>query len=437
MMQRLRVLAFTCSLLLPLAAAAQSAPYDAVPPADGPYHRVRYEPSGEDGTLQFPVQYTVWIPDGVRTLRGVVVHQHGCGTGSCRSGLTGAYDLHWQALAAKHDCALLAAVYEQPEGANCRLWCDPREGSDEAFRRGLRDLGEATGHPELATVPWALWGHSGGGYWCGGMTLLHPDRVVAAWLRSGVPSLQTPQRDGETAFPLPGDGFEVPILCNLGTKEGVTDTSNKFAKVWPGVKRFHTQLRGIGAPIGIAIDPNTSHECGDQRYLAIPYLDECLAMRLPEAPSEPLRSIGPERRVLEPSRLRADDDLPKSWLPSARIAELRRQYVIEEQVHDATPPPAPSDVELKDGVLTWDADADLESGLRLFEILRDGEPIATVPEQPTNPRGRKLFQGLQYSDTPTQPLQRMRFEGPDGVGTLSVRAVNTVGQASEATAARE
>ena len=78
---------------------------------------------------------------GVKTLRGVVVHQHGCGEGSCKSGLTGAFDLHWQSLAKKHGCALLAPSYEQPEKADCQMWCDPRNGSDEAFRKCLVDLG--------------------------------------------------------------------------------------------------------------------------------------------------------------------------------------------------------------------------------------------------------------------------------------------------------
>jgi len=54
---------------------------------------------------------TFWIPAGVKKLRGVIVHQHGCGEGSCKSGLTGAYDLHWQALAKKHACALLSPTY--------------------------------------------------------------------------------------------------------------------------------------------------------------------------------------------------------------------------------------------------------------------------------------------------------------------------------------
>ena len=89
----------------------------------------------------------------MKSLRGVIVHQHGCGEGSCKSGLTGAYDLHWQALAKKHDCALLAPSYEQPEKADCQMWCDPRNGSGAAFQKCLVDLGAKSGHPELARCP--------------------------------------------------------------------------------------------------------------------------------------------------------------------------------------------------------------------------------------------------------------------------------------------
>src|SRR5262245_46869551 len=105
------------SVTLAAAALAQEPPYDVFPAADPPYYRVRYDGSAQPGELKFAVNYTIWIPSDVKTLRGVIGHQHGCGEGSCKSGLTGAYDLHWQALAKKHDCALLAAAYEQPEGA--------------------------------------------------------------------------------------------------------------------------------------------------------------------------------------------------------------------------------------------------------------------------------------------------------------------------------
>jgi hypothetical protein len=32
---------------------------------------------------------------------------------------------------------LLAPSYEQPEKADCQMWCDPRYGSGDAFRMAL------------------------------------------------------------------------------------------------------------------------------------------------------------------------------------------------------------------------------------------------------------------------------------------------------------
>ena len=63
--------------------------------------------------------------DSAKTVRGIIIHQHGCGEGACKSGETAAYDLHWQALAAKWDCALLGPSYRQAQEQSCRLWCDP------------------------------------------------------------------------------------------------------------------------------------------------------------------------------------------------------------------------------------------------------------------------------------------------------------------------
>jgi poly(3-hydroxybutyrate) depolymerase len=208
---RLFALIFTSFFALTATLCAQVPPYENPLPADPPYYRVRYEASTKPGELAYPVSYTLWVPPGVKTLRGLIVHQHGCGEGSCKSGQTGAYDLHWQALAAKHECALMGPSYEQPDKADCQLWCDPRNGSDKAFQKSLTDLGGQSGHPELATVPWALWGHSGGGHWVGGMVLLHPDRVAAAWLRSGVPPLT--QVEGKPApYQISDVALQVPLL---------------------------------------------------------------------------------------------------------------------------------------------------------------------------------------------------------------------------------
>jgi hypothetical protein len=405
--------------LLGAEARGQTPPYDVRPAVAPPWWRVRYEPAGEPGGLIFPVTFTAWIPPGVKTLRGVIVHQHGCGEGSCTSGLSGAWDLHWQALARKHDCGLVAPAYEQPEGADCQRWCDPRNGSAAAFNKALAELGQRSGHPELATVPWALWGHSGGGHWAGGMTMLEPQRVVAAWLRSGVPLFEAdPHRAAIKPHALPAAAVLVPIMCNPGTKEGVTATDNEFKGVWPANRAFFAAVRSRGGLVGVAIDPLTGHECGNSRYLAIPWLDACLTTRLPARPGEPLAAMPAEEAWLGPitggeavaASAFEGDPLTQGWLPNRRIAAAWMQYGKDTAVADTTPPPAPTALRLAGTTLSWEAEADLESGLAGFVIERDGERIATLPEQQRNPFGRPLFQGLLYSDTPPQPLAEMRHQ---------------------------
>ncbi len=123
------------------------------------------------------------------------------------------------------------------------------------------------------------------------------------------------------------------------------------------------------------------------------------------------------------------------WLPNEAIAKAWMHYVKDTAVPDTTPPPAPTNVQAIDGELTWDAEADLESGIAHFIIERDGKEIATVPEKAKNPFGRPIFQGLQYSDTPLQPLVEMRFTDttakPGQSHTYRVIAVNTVGLKSQ------
>ncbi|MFN9034858.1 MAG: hypothetical protein ACK5YO_01080 [Planctomyces sp.] len=423
-------------------ANAQQKPYDVYPAAASPYYRVRYEAAKEPGGLIFPVNYALWVPPGVERLRGVVVHQHGCGEGSCRSGLTGAWDLHWQALAKAHDCALLSPSYEQPEGADCQQWCDPRNGSAAAFLRCLRDLGVASGHPELSEVPWALWGHSGGGHWAGGMVLLYPERVAAAWLRSGVPLLQAdPGRAGVRAHELPEGALGVPRMCNLGTQEGVTVKDGRFAGVWPANETFFRAVRGRGGLIAVAVDPLSSHDCGNQRYLAIPWLDECLRRRLPAAGAVEggLRRISPEDAWLAPvsggtavsAQGFAGQVNELGWLPGELTARRWEQYVRDTRVSDLTPPPQPVNLRVRGNELTWECEADLESGLAGFVIERDGQELVRLPEQGRNPFGRVLFQNLQYSDTPTLPLAEMRYVDSTAESGKSyeyrVRAVNTAG----------
>lgn len=431
-------------------AVGQAPAYADRPPANPPLYRVRYEPSELPEDLAYPATFTVWIPPGVKRLRGVIVHQHGCGEGSCRSGLTAAWDLHWQALARRHDCALLGPAYEQPESADCQEWCDPRNGSSRSFIKALEDLGEQSGHPELSRVPWALWGHSGGGHWAGGMVMLYPERVVAAWLRSGVPLLEADEkRPGIKPHAVPEAALGVPMMCNPGTKEGVTEKDGRFAGVWSVNEAFFLAMRAKRGLVGVAVDPLTAHECGNQRYLAIPWLDACLAARLrpaadsdaaPDGP-DPLRPMAtghhwlcePTGTVAMPAAEWKGDPLTAGWLPDGKIARVWTHYVVDTAIPDESVPPAPTAVRWTTDGLTWECEADPESGLAGFVIERDGQVMTRLPAVSRNPFGRGVFQGLQYSDTPVQPLAEMHVDVSEDARAAAyrVRAVNTVGLESE------
>jgi len=277
--------------------------------------------------------------------------------------------------------------------------------------------------------------------------LLHPDSVAAAWLRSGVPLLKAdPARTGIKAHTLPDAALKVPVMCNLGTKEGVTVKDKQFAGVWSANEVFFNEVRGKGGLVGVAVDPLSSHDCGNQRYLAIPWLDACLTARLPKIAGDPLKPMPTDGAWLAPIlggeavpvAKHSGEPLKAGWLPNELIAKAWMEYVKDTKVTDTTPPPAPSNVRVQGNKLTWNAEADLESGLASFVIERDGQFLANVPEPGKNPFGRPVFQNLQYSDTPTQPLVPMQFTDAKAEAgkkqTYRIIAVNTVGLKSKPSA---
>lgn len=417
----------------PAAATTGHAPLAAAPP----YYQVHYPASTRPGELAFAVTYSVWIPPAIKTLRGVIVHQHGCGENAARSGETAAYDLHWQALAKKWECALLAPSYQQPQSGECLLWSDPRNGSGPAFLRALGELGEKSGHPELARIPWALWGHSGGANWAGTMLQLHPERIAAVWLRSGAPGL-LPSGDAAPPLATPAAALGVPVMVNPGVKE---KTHPRFHRVWEIALSFFTDTRARGGLVGFAPDPRTGHECGDSRYLAIPFFDACLAQRLPATPGavtlEPMNAalawLAPlQGDTAQPTARYSAPANEAVWLPNATVAKAWRDYVKTGATADDTPPPAPTRLRLThSAVLTWEAEPDFESGLAGFIVERDGVELARLPEKSVGQFGRPLFQTMSYNDTPTRPLPEMRFTDttaqPGVTHTYRVTTINSVG----------
>lgn len=423
-----------------------------------PYHRVSYPPSTAPGELPLAVDFTLWLPPDAGPLRAILVHQHGCGFAANAAGETAAYDLHWQALARKWRAAVLAPRYHQvAQGREgCEPWSDPRLGSRAVLLRALDDLAERTGRAELRTAPWCLWGHSGGAYWVSLMQTLDPERIVAAWLRSG--TAYPRWAAGEIPPPVVGQvTLGIPTMLNPGIKESL---DGRPTAAWLGSVAMFEHYRAAGAAIAFAADPLSGHDCGNSRYLAIPFFDACLKLRLPPdlpATQDTARDHGPPtlRPIDTTAGYRAEllgrDVWPAAeyrgpqksavWLPDGPFARAWAEYVATGLVSDATPPPAPTTVRAArhaDGsiTLTWEAIADLESGLAGFVIERGGSPIARLPDGPAAKDGRPAFQAVSFHDTPEPPLPETRFVDPrPGTarpGDYGVRAVNGAGLSSEA-----
>jgi hypothetical protein len=389
----------------------------------GRYFHVFYPASTTPAELQIAVNYTVWMPDDLQTVRGVIVHQHGAGMEAAHYGSFSAYDLHWQALAKKWDCVLMGPSYRVTNDAvdltpgGAELWFDPRHGSDKAFLKALEEIGTRSGHPEMTSAPWCLWGHSGGGIWSNTMCVLYPRRVAAVFLRSGAMAMFRGRSEFQQPE-IPEALYSIPTMTNAGILEKRDGSWGRFTSPF-------LEYRPHGAPIGWAPDPRTAHFCGDSRYLAISFFDACLAMRLPEkgAKSETLRPVDESQVWLAPYG--GDEAVPKTkfkgdlnqsvWLPNEAVARAWMDYVKTGTVRDSSSPPAPFGVRVNDKgdqgtEVVWDAEADLASGLGGFIILRDGIGIARLPQQPPEEVfGRPLFQGLSFHDTPTGPLPRMVY----------------------------
>ena len=365
-------------------------------------------------SLQIGVTHRLWIPPGVNPVRGIIVHQHGCGEGACRAGQTAADDLHWQELARQTGCALLGPGYHQAQEQNCRLWCDPRNGSGEVFTDSLRALAEISGRPEISSAPWCLWGHSGGGFWASLMQMEHPERIVAIWFQSG--TAHSRWVSGEIAAPeIPDAAMEIPMVANPGFGERGHE---RFKVAYSGCYEMVRDYRERGAPIAFSPDPASGHEVRDSRYLAIPFFAACLQSRLPEQPGNPLRNIPRDsgvftvlRESYEDAKAADLDPVPAdhpgdlNWLPNAALAAQWSEFVRTGIVTgDSTPPPAPTTVRIDNGRIGWQCRADPESGLAGFRILRNGEEIGSLPEKPGSDRfGLPLFQGKKLQRNPRQP----------------------------------
>ena len=406
------------ALLLTLLAALPTVAQDAKgrssapPPApaggSGRYFRIDYPASTDPAGLQTPVSYLLWIPDGVTQLRGLIVHQHGAGTTASIEGSTGAYDLHWQALAKKWDCALWSPSYHVQNQAvdltpgGSEHWFDPRRGSEKTFLKALDDFAAKSGQRrtgEGALDPLGALGRRHLGR--------RDDHAAPGARRGGLDALRL--------------GGDVPLRGPSSRSPGPRGRLSRFPR-WATPARRRPARTPARWPRSSSIGEGGARS--DSRPTRGPATsaataatwpsrtsDACMAMRLPDK--------GSKDQTLKPV------DMSNGWLaklvekdprmrrPSRRLTiramSTRRSGCPTKRWPrrgSSTSRPAPWATRLRrplhstsrrrrarTGVeVTWNAEADFESGIRNFIVLRDGQELASVPEKPVGRFGRPLFQ---------------------------------------------
>ena len=375
----MRPLVFIFSFLFPVSLFAQN--YNTIiQPTNGKFKEV---------------EYFMWIPENVKEVKGIIVHQHGCGDTAYRSGRKAFHDVQWRALAKKWNFALMGTSYTST--TDCFDWIHPEEGSYNAFIRGISEIAEKSDHQELEDVPWILWGHSGGGHWAYDMVLQHPDRILCAVLKS--PAWADTSRLG----------LEVPLLCLLGMRESI-DVFSSF--VYSTAVEAMKYRIARNAPVCIAPDPSSGHESGKSRLLAISFIDEILKLRMTDSTMMINRS---NQYFIDLETYKFTDKLSDityannwNWFPDKLFAEKWLEFINSGTVTDYTPPAEPPynvtlRTEGQSNVITWQADADLESGIKDFRIYRNDKLINIGPD-----RSEWNFR-IDYHDNPIEIYDKFEF----------------------------
>jgi dienelactone hydrolase len=280
--------------------------------------------------------YTIYLPPGTSTYRGVLLLAPGFGgdsrqvadrrfdTGATFFFFDGPEIQGYRALARDHGMAVMGA--RLPPGATALNVL-------ENLLAALGELAEESQHAELATAPLLLDGLSAGGCFVYAFTRTFPERVIGFRTQKGGCH---DTRDG-------GAAKQVPGFLDIGG----ADTQSRCLNI----TALFDANRPAGALWTLAVEPGKGHVPIQDLDVMLGWLEAVLALRLPATGGGGLRPIAEDSGWLgdrETAAVASFDDyeLDKSqasWLPSAETAGDWSAFVSPGRQLDCpadTPPPA-------------------------------------------------------------------------------------------------
>jgi len=190
------------------------------------------------------VYFSVWIPPGVKTVRGAM-----CNPFSKGDAVSG----HWQAMCKHWQFAYLQTDFDAVKKDEFGL-----------LKTALVDLAKKAGHPEIAHMPLCFTGMSRGG----GMSMQLAELMPARTIASVPVCLEVGPGSDATR--------RIPVLTVFGEKDG-----SQMSKL---LTRLPVE-RKQSARYGIAVQWGRGHEFGQANNLSFVLLDDVISRRLPKDPA--------------------------------------------------------------------------------------------------------------------------------------------------------
>jgi hypothetical protein len=279
------------------------------------------------------VATTLWYPDKLEVIRGVLVFTGGASNGGSGDTRGLADNKFWQRFAETFGFGILG---NQFTGS----YTNAQMGTGQAVLDALAGLATTTKHPELVHAPLLLEGFSNGGYFSFTFAQFAPARVIAFCVN----------KSGFAKAPFDAPFLAVPGLLIWGSEEPVNNVPTVIHSLVQQGRASHAlwaELKEWGA----------THEEGNPERVFAPFFAEMIAARYPSGVS-PLAADVPLIALGEASGWLADhsdasvnanvpliasfgaykgDKAAASWLPSEALANLWRGFVTKTPITLSSP----------------------------------------------------------------------------------------------------
>ncbi len=302
-----RRLSILLLMLIPNIALGADAIYDAQISLKTP----RRKKPRQGGPLD-KVELRIWIPDGVKKVRGVMMNPFY---------LKAAGQRHWQAAARQWDFGIIGANYFAVKSSEFA----------PTLKEALKVFAEKSKHPELVNAHFCFAGMSAGGGMSTRFAEALPERTIAV----APVCLEVGPRSAAAR--------KIPHLTIFGERDG--RQMEKLAERLP-------EQRKLGALYAIAVQWRRRHEFALANNLIFPFFDHVIQARLGNKDTKHLAAMSLKKGWLgEPSTW--DTNSPKvaswqdykrdksaaCWLPDAYVAHVWRAFVSKApSIRIASPP---------------------------------------------------------------------------------------------------